>query len=127
MTSLYCRFAYFTTESAQQGRKTWLRTLSRSLGKHTLYSFATETQIQEYLMGKYEDFLKKAEEMHWPIKIACKAVGLQCVSDEEAESVDYETSEKVWVLNRDMVYFVSSEYPDAVTIVYVPQPDTAIT
>ncbi len=67
-----------------------------------MYSFATETQIQEYLIGKYEDFLKKTEEMHWPIKIACKAFGLRCVSDEEAESVDYETSEKVWVLNRDM-------------------------
>lgn len=56
----FYRDGYFTTIAANKGRQEWLNCLEKSIRKYNLYCQATESQIQEYLMGKYEAFLTDA-------------------------------------------------------------------
>ena len=75
---MQCRHAFFATEFVNDGRKQWLTGLMRSLQKYNLYCHATESQLQSYLMGKYEAFLEQERtEDDWPLRVAANVVGLQ--------------------------------------------------
>ncbi len=80
MSTLIHRDAYFTTIAANKGRQEWLDCIEKSIKK---YCQATESQIQEYLMGKYESFLTNADQNSNPVKIAPNAVGLQSIVEDD--------------------------------------------
>ena len=76
-----CRYAYFTTESLNLWKNTWLMCLMQSLGKYILNCYASESQLQQYTSGKLREFMAQPTgEDEWAIKIAVKAVGLQEVN-----------------------------------------------
>ena len=56
--------------------------LMQSLGKYSLNCYATESQLQEYISGKFRDFLEQSNQEERPIKIAARAVGLQAIDEE---------------------------------------------
>lgn len=96
-----CSEAYFTTISANKGRQEWMDCIEKSTGKYNLYCHASESQIQEYLMGKYESFLNDANPQEFPVKIAANTVGLQQVEDTTtANEIGMDTTTQVWVLNE---------------------------
>ena len=98
------RIVYFSQETVQTGgRKEWLRSLSRSCGKYAFFSHITESQLQQYLSAKYEQFLKQQEtgQFSWPcIKLAAKEVGLQEFEKKDLAEIGVaEHAPRVWVLN----------------------------
>ncbi len=101
MLLLY-RDAYFTTSAANKGRQEWLDCIQKSIRKYNLYCQATESQIQEYLMGKYELFLNSADPDECPVKIAAQSVGLQYILEDDttAEEIGIGRDTQIWVLNE---------------------------
>lgn len=97
-----CSDAYFTTLSANKGRQEWLDCIQKSIRKYNLYCQATESQIQEYLSGKYEHFLADLDSQEYPVKIAAHAVGLQHIDEDDttAEEIGINKDIKIWVLNE---------------------------
>ena len=78
---------------AEQGRKDWIRAVSRSVGSKSIYCPATDTQISAYMMKKVEEFYSSQEEgecEHSPPKRAAVVTGLQPLPHQER---------KIWVLN----------------------------
>lgn len=102
---MHCRHAFFTTESVNDGKKQWLMGLMRSLQKYNLYCHATESQLQSYLMGKYEAFLEQERtEDDWPLKLAANVVGLQKIDPEDpfVQESGMNPTIRVWVLNSQV-------------------------
>ena len=99
------RHAFFTTESANDGKKQWLTGLMWSLQKYNLYCHATESQLQAYLMGKYEAFIEEERaEDDWPLRLAANVVGLQKIDPEDpfVQESGVNPSIRVWVLNSQV-------------------------
>lgn len=98
----FYRDGYFTTIAANKGRQEWLDCLEKSIRKYNLYCQATESQIQEYLMGKYEAFLTDANTQDYPVKIAAQAVGLQYIDEDDTtvEEIGINRDVQIWVLNE---------------------------
>jgi len=100
-----CRHAFFTTEFVNDGKKQWLTGLMRSLQKYNLYCHATESQIQSYLMRKYEAFLEEERtEDDWPLRLAANVVGLQKINPEDpiVQETGMDPTIRVWVLNSQV-------------------------
>ena len=50
--------------------------LMQSTGKYNINCYATESQLQEYVSGKFREFLAESrEDDDFPVKLAVKAVG----------------------------------------------------
>ena len=93
------------TESVNDGKKQQLMGLMRSLQKYNLYCHATESQLQSYLMGKYEAFLEQERtEDDWPLKLAANVVGLQKIDPEDpfVQESGMNPTIRVWVLNSQV-------------------------
>lgn len=77
----------------------------RSLQKYNLYCHATESQIQSYLMHKYEAFLEEERtEDDWPLRLAANVVGLQKINPEDpvVQETGMDPTIRVWVLNSQV-------------------------
>ena len=104
-----------------------MKEITRSLGKFNLYCYATEGQIQEYLMGKYHEFLEENEsymydineedDVHWPINIAVNSVGLQKIdpSDPTVQEINLAPATRVWVLNAKVQISEDGQVMDPTT------------
>ena len=68
------------------------------------FSHATESQLQQYLSLKYDEFLNKEEDARIPckLKIAAKEVGLQKFESRDLAEIGSEDTPKVWVLNFNL-------------------------
>lgn len=86
---------HISQQLANKGRQDWVDCLQKSIKKYNLYCQATECQIQQYLMGKYESFLANAD-------IQSQAVGLQSIAEDDvtAEEIGIPTDVQIWVLNE---------------------------
>ena len=76
--------------------------LIQSLGKYSLNCYATKSQLQEYISGKFRDVLEQSNQEKWPIKIAARAVGLRAIDEENptVKQINLDLSAENWVLNR---------------------------
>lgn len=119
---MQCRHAFFTTESVNDGKKQWLTGLMRSLQKYNLYCHATESQLQSYLMGKYEAFLEQERtEDDWPLRVAANVVGLQKFDPEDpfVQESGINPTIRVWVLNSEVQISETGQLIDPATSPFV--------
>ena len=119
---MQCRHAFFTTESVNDGKKQWLTGLMRSLQKYNLYCHATESQLQSYLMGKYEAFLEQERtEDDWPLRVAANVVGLQKIDPEDpfVQESGINPTIRVWVLNSQVQISETGQLIDPATSPFV--------
>ena len=75
----------------------------QSLGKYNINCYASESQLQEYISGKFREFLAETrDEEDFPIKLAVKPVGLQLIDphDPTVQEIDLKPEAKVWVMNE---------------------------
>ena len=94
------RLGFYTTEALNQGKNRWMMCLMQSLGKYNINCYASESQLQEYISGKFREFLAETrDDEDFPIKLAVKAVGLQLI-DPTVQEIDLKPEAKVWVLNE---------------------------
>lgn len=97
------RLGFYTTEALNQGKNRWMMCLMQSLGKYNINCYASESQLQEYISGKFREFLAETrDDEDFPIKLAVKAIGLQLIDphDPTVQEIDLKPEAKVWVLNE---------------------------
>lgn len=88
------RQAFFTKSKADAGRKEWMKSINQSIGTHSLYTHATDSQISAYLMRKVEEFYTDDENPPSSKEVA-SVMGLQ-PCDGEGDR------EHIWVLNAEV-------------------------
>ena len=107
-----------------------MKEITRSLGKFNLYCYATEGQIQEYMMDKYHEFQEEnesymcdinEEDVHRPIKSAVNSVGLQKIdpSDPTVQEINLAPATRVWVLNAKVQISEDGQVMDPTTMPFM--------
>lgn len=77
--------------------------LMQSMGKYNINCYASESQLQEYISGKFREFLAEPRDKDdFPIKLAVKAVGQQQIDSDDptVQEIELKQEAKVWVLNQ---------------------------
>ena len=109
------RQALFTAASVHKSRNDWVKSLMDSLGKYNLSCYATQTQISEYLMFKYEEFLEKeTDDEQFLTKLASKVTGLQEIAADgnDVKEIELDPTAKVWVLNDKVHININGQFID---------------